>query len=504
MNKIKYIILLFILLLLIIPTIVAVDDSIKADSTIIVNANNITVGDIEKITVHVNEDATGVINITVDGKNYSAPIDKGIATFKIDNLASGSYDVSASYDGDENYLPGTNTSSFNVEKPGASASVPVKANEKTKANSTIIVNANNIAMGDSEKITVRVNEDATGSVTITVDGKTYSAPIDKGLTTFKIDNLASGSYDVLASYDGDENYLPGTNTSSFSVGKHNAPISVSAKDVKEGENAVVHVILPAGATGSVKVTVYDKSYTNQLIDGKTTVTVPVKANEKTKANSTIIVNANNIAMGDSEKITVRVNEDATGSVTITVDGKTYSAPIDKGLTTFKIDNLASGSYDVLASYDGDENYLPGTNTSSFSVGKHNAPISVSAKDVKEGENAVVHVILPAGATGSVKVTVYDKSYTNQLIDGKTTVTVPDLAKGSYIVNVNYSGDDNYLANSTQVPLSVGKKAVEPPAIENNTDENLNDIGLDASTGLPIAILAIALIIIVAVVIVKRK
>ena len=95
MNKIKYIILLFILLLLIIPTIVAVDDSIKADSTIIVNASNITVGDIEKITVHVNEDATGVINITVDGKNYSAPIDKGIATFKIDNLASGSYDVSA-------------------------------------------------------------------------------------------------------------------------------------------------------------------------------------------------------------------------------------------------------------------------------------------------------------------------------------------------------------------------------------------------------------------------
>ena len=354
MNKIKYIILLFILLLLIIPTIVAVDDSMKADSTIIVNASNITVGDIEKITVHVNEDATGVINITVDGKNYSAPIDKGIATFKIDNLASGSYDVSASYDGDENYLPGTNTSSFNVEKPGASASVPVKANEKTKA------------------------------------------------------------------------------------------------------------------------------------------------------NSTIIVNTNNIAMGDSEKITVRVNEDATGSVTITVDGKTYSAPIDKGLTTFKIDNLASGSYDVLASYDGDENYLPSTNTSSFSVGKHNAPISVSAKDVKEGENAVVHVSLPAGATGSVKVTVYDKSYTNQLIDGKTTVTVPDLAKGSYIVNVNYSGDDNYLANSTQVPLSVGKKAVEPPAIENSTDENLNDIGIDASTGLPIAILAIALIIIAAVVIVKRK
>ena len=81
MNKIKYIILLFILLLLIIPTIVAVDDNIKADSTIIVNASNITVGDIEKITVRVNEDATGVINITVEGKNYSAPYWQGNSYF---------------------------------------------------------------------------------------------------------------------------------------------------------------------------------------------------------------------------------------------------------------------------------------------------------------------------------------------------------------------------------------------------------------------------------------
>ena len=230
----------------------------------------------------------------------------------------------------------------------------------------------------------------------------------------------------------------------------------------------------------------------------------VAVDDSIKADSTIIVNASNITVGDIEKITVHVNEDATGVINITVEGKNYSAPIDKGIATFKIDNLASGSYDVSASYDGDENYLPGTNTSSFNVEKPGAPTSVPAKDEKKGKKTSAHIIIPTNVTRWENVTVYDKSYTNQLIDGKTTVTVPDLAKGSYIVNVNYSGDDNYLANSTQVPLSVGKKAVEPPAIENNTDENLNDIGIDASTGLPIAILAIALIIIVAVVIVKRK
>ena len=217
MNKIKYIISLFILLLLIMPTIVAIED--KADSTIIVNTNNIALGDSEEIIVQVNKDATGVINITVGGNSYSETINNGIATFKIDNLATGSYDVLASYDGDENYLPSTNTSSFNVEKQSSPISIAAK---ETKASSTLIVNTKDITLGDSEEIIVQINEDATGVINITVDGKTYSEPINNGISTFKIDNLATGSYDVLASYDGDENYLPSTNTSSFNVEKHNS------------------------------------------------------------------------------------------------------------------------------------------------------------------------------------------------------------------------------------------------------------------------------------------
>ena len=65
-----------------------------------------------------------------------------------------------------------------------------------------------------------------------------------------------------------------------------------------------------------------------------------------------------------------------------------------------------------------------------------------------------------------------------------------------------------MANSTQGHLNVGKKALEPPVIntthKNNTDEKLNGVGVDAATGLPIIILAIALVIIVSVVILKRK
>ncbi|WP_299523597.1 Ig-like domain-containing protein [uncultured Methanobrevibacter sp.] len=230
--------------------------------------------------------------------------------------------------------------------------------------------------------------------------------------------------------------------------------------------------------------------------------------DNTKAESMIIINVDNITTGD---IIVQVNEDATGVINVNVDGKVFSAPIDKGVATFNVDNLDEGSYDVLATYDGDENYLSSTNTSTFEVRKnpevekYATHISVSAKDIKEGENAIVNVMLPSDATGTVTVSVHDKSYTNQLIDGKTSVSIPGLTKGSYLVNVNYSGDNKYLPNSTHVYLDVDKKAADLPVINNAPkDNNADSVGINATTGLPILILAIALVIIVSIVILKRK
>ena len=377
-------------------------------------------------------------------------------------------------------------------------------------------------------IDVTIDKKATGNIAVVVDGDKYDVAIVNGSAKLTLSDLPAGVYYIEAKYNGNSIVTESYNSTKFTIDLIDSSIAVEAKDIKCGEEAVITATVTNGATGTVTFFVNGKTYVVDITDSVATLKIadlttgdyPVFAyyngdkyyktsyNSTTfnvaKLASTTTVNVSDIKVGEDAVISIAVPEITSGVVSVTVGDAIYNVAVVDGKGSLTLSGLASGSYDVLASYDGDENYLPGTNTSSFSVGKHNAPISVSAKDVKEGENAVVHVILPAGATGSVKVTVYDKSYTNQLIDGKTTVTVPDLAKGSYIVNVNYSGDDNYLANSTQVPLSVGKKAVEPPAIENNTDENLNDIGLDASTGLPIAILTIALIIIVAVVIVKRK
>lgn len=50
-----------------------------------------------EIFVHINKTATGTITITVKDKPYTQPITDGVATFTIDVLPAGDYDISAVY-----------------------------------------------------------------------------------------------------------------------------------------------------------------------------------------------------------------------------------------------------------------------------------------------------------------------------------------------------------------------------------------------------------------------
>jgi hypothetical protein len=50
---------------------------------------------------------------------------------------------------------------------------------------------------------VTVPKDATGNVTVTIDGKSYSAPIKDGVAVIEIDNLTAGNKSVTVEYAGD-------------------------------------------------------------------------------------------------------------------------------------------------------------------------------------------------------------------------------------------------------------------------------------------------------------
>ena len=432
---------------------------------------NITYGEEETITVSVNDDATGDVTISIVSKdgttvyNETVPIDKASATVTVPNLNAGNYTVQVDYSGDNNYKPNSAEGKFEV----------------AKANATVEIHVYDIIYGDIEELTVTC--DAPGNVTIYVNGVNITLPLEEGhghtlfaallnaysgKAQWDLENLAVGTYPASVHYNGNENYNEADDDDVFHVIKKETSVSVSVDDIKVGEDAVINVELsPEAAPGDLTITVDGKEYTVTPKDGKATLKVPgLKAgkhnvtvsypgsqNYTNSSNSTTFtvsknspkmsVSSHDIKVDEDEKITVSVPKDATGTVTITVNGKEYTAPVKDGKAVFNVPGLKAGDYTVKAKYNGDDKYLPEESSDKFTVSKVKPDIKTSAPTVKVGEDGKVTVTLPKDATGKVTIEIDGKKYTAKVKDGKAVFTVSGLKVGKHHIKVYYSGDDKY-------------------------------------------------------------
>ena len=109
-------------------------------------------------------------------------------------MKAGKYTVKAHYSGDAKYLPADSSDKFTVSK--------VKPDIDT--------NAPTIKVGQDGKVTVKVPKDATGTVTITVNGKKYTATVKDGKAVFHVPGLKAGKYPIKVHYSGDDKYKSST------------------------------------------------------------------------------------------------------------------------------------------------------------------------------------------------------------------------------------------------------------------------------------------------------
>ena len=183
--------------------------------------------------------------------------------------------------------------------------------------------------------------------------------------------------------------------------------------------------------------------------------------------------------------------DATGTVTITVNGKKYTADVVSGIAEFTIPGLKAGKYTVDASYSGDDKYLPTNGEDNFKVSKLKPDITVDAPDITVGEDGTITVTLPDDATGTVTIEVEGKTYTAKVKNGKAVFKVPGLSVGVHGIKVWYSGDDKYLPTET-----AGDIYVKPI---NKDGDSHNQVGLEKHpTGNPIIVLILVLVSMVGV------
>ena len=440
----------------------------KVDSAIGITVKDINVGEDAVITVKLFSDATGELTVTVNGKDYTANVVNGRATVSVSDLKAGNYDVVAKYSGDNNYNAAVATSSFTV----------------SKVDSTMDVTINDIVFGGDLTVDVVLPVDATGEVIITVDGTSYTAGINDGKATQVVKDLTAGSHVVVVKYAGDDKYTAVEIAKGVNVAKAQPVLGVVIADVDYGNGFVIEATLTgvngAPLSGNVIVTVNGKEYTVKVTDGKGIATGDklaagtyafaaawagddnyniVTENGDFKVNkidSSVAVNVNNIKVGEELTITVNVPSDATGDVTVSVDGKEYKVAIENGKAVKTISGLKADDYTVTVKYAGDNNYNAAVAASSFTVSKVDSTMDVTVNDIVFGGDLTVDAVLPDDATGEVVITVNGVDYPVPIVDGKATGTIGGLAAGDYTVTVKYAGDDKYVGVEITEGVNVAK------------------------------------------------
>ncbi|MEE1157191.1 MAG: Ig-like domain repeat protein, partial [Methanobrevibacter sp.] len=202
---------------------------------------NYTVLDEVTITATLNETVEGTVTFTA-GDLIQVVAVNGTTAEWTTALPAGEQTVTATFEGD-GYVTATGTATVNIAKVDAEITADVVSSIKKTT------------------ITLTLPKNATGKVSVKVNGKSYSTEVEGGTAVITITDLKSGKYTAEVTYGGDDNY----NNASFEVAinvpyKENLTISASADPIVVGEDAVIVVSGLKDATGNVTVSVNGKTY----------------------------------------------------------------------------------------------------------------------------------------------------------------------------------------------------------------------------------------------------
>lgn len=173
------------------------------------------------------------------------------------------------------------------------------------------------------------------------------------------------------------------------------------------------------------------------------------------------ITAQDVSINVGEFVTLNINlgENVTGRVYFDLSGKKSFEDLVNGETTFDIKDLAFATYTLTISYDGDANYLPSEKTINITINGFEAGLKANTSDIKVGQDAVISIEINKDVTGQTTVTISDLIVPVVFTDGKATVSIPDLANGTYTAVVKFAGDDKFFADEINVTFNVAKEEI---------------------------------------------
>ena len=349
----------------------------------------------------------------------------------------------------------------------------------------------NITQGEKLEITVNLTKITNSTIRDNAINKILyllNRDLNKTYNKAQMENitLTSGNYVVAVAYPGNKNYYPVAVPVHVEVYKKTSNITVSDAEVDYGEDIEINVKVDVADYYTVFIDDrYDESV-SLYIDGSRTFTIPsenfkpgkyeIKVykietddNPEAYAYANLTVNKakgifnlsnNTIEYGENATVSVEVPTNAYGNITYTVCDEeervvyTITQSCQKDLV---VPDLKAGAYIVAGTFEGDDYYTKDSiiNHNIITVNSKGVDLSVIVENITYGENATVTV--NANVDGEYIVTLGNKTYPVNVINGSGNVSIPDLTVGSHVV-ITVANITNYFAfNETE--FGVTPKAI---------------------------------------------
>lgn len=457
--------------------------AIKANPTVIVEADSISEGETTTIsgTVSGIENGaipTGTVTITVNGKDYNVTLSSGAFELKV-TLDAGVYDVLVTYNGDGNYNNGTTaTTTFSV----STAKLTVDVDDVIYGEDLVI----------SGTLTDILNKNINGEVIVIVNGEEYTATVTNGKYNISVSGVPAGEYEVEVYFPGDEDYLETTATTTVVVEKQSSNVTINVDDIELSEDATITGTVTGAdgeaLEGTVTITVADEEYNVTLVDGAFSLTVTnltmgtyeveVVFNgndnynvseetaefEVTKITTDIELDMDDIVfVGENATITGTLTDSFGNAldnttVNVTIGGNTYEVNVTDGEFSLVLENLTIGDYYISVKYEGTDNLTASSASVVLQVRKESNIDAIINETIFVGENATITGTVTDAEgnplTGEVEIEIGNQTITVDVVNGTFTAIVEGLEAGDYIVYVTYLGDDEYAQATTTLEIAV--------------------------------------------------
>jgi trimeric autotransporter adhesin len=284
----------------------------------------------------------------------------------------------------------------------------------------------------------------------------------------------------------------GNNSVYCGSGSPNCKINTAGYPFLTGYDTATGYDLATGM-GSVDVTNLVKYWSGAVGNASATVTLTPSATSITIAQS-LTVDVTITGGSGTPTGTVILSGGGYTSSTVTLDGA------GKASFTIPAGALAAGTDTLTAAYGGDTTYASTTGTTSVTVNKFPATVTVTPAVSSIFSDQSLSVTVKVAGTGSAPptatgtVTLTSGSYTSaatSLSGGSATITIPanKLAAGTTTITATYSGDPTYATATGVATVTVLVKptptiAVTPASSSIGSDQSLDVTVTVAGTPTP--------------------